>query len=279
MSSSSNKLVVALMDGRRLRGFALGFDPTRPLMLYPHEGEKRGFAQQIELMDCKAVYFVRSLQGNKNYRENKTEFRGQRKRGLPMEVVFNDGERMVGTSEAYNPTRQGFFMYPPDPHSNNIRIYVVNTNVLEVRTGADIGRDRKGGAHERILRINKDARASSVADPAKEGEVRRTTTGGPNAPDPRDEQSLSVKDPTKFPGERRVEAVIRILKGEDPDVIAQEVLVPPGILVFWKERFVAAGQAELERKGPDPKDTLIAILRGRINELERSLGHGDDEGL
>jgi hypothetical protein len=36
-------------------------------------------------------------------------------------------------TEAYNPQKPGFFMFPADLECNNERIFVINRNVSEVR--------------------------------------------------------------------------------------------------------------------------------------------------
>ena len=56
---------------------------------------------------------------------------GQR-HGRRIEILFKDGEKLVGTSEAYNPEKAGFFLFPADPKSNNVRIFIVNKNVHKV---------------------------------------------------------------------------------------------------------------------------------------------------
>jgi hypothetical protein len=43
------------------------------------------------------------------------------------------GEKVVGTSEAYNPQKVGFFLFPADGKSNNSRIFIVNKNVQKVK--------------------------------------------------------------------------------------------------------------------------------------------------
>jgi len=48
-------------------------------------------------------------------------------------VTFRDGEKLVGTSEAYNPQKLGFFLFPADGKSNNSRIFIVNKNVQKVK--------------------------------------------------------------------------------------------------------------------------------------------------
>src|SRR5262249_32065279 len=79
----------------------------------------------------KAVFFVKDFRGDSKYNESKTIPPG--KPGRKIEVTFADGENIVGTTQAYNPKALGFFVYPADPKSNSLRIFVVNWNVREVK--------------------------------------------------------------------------------------------------------------------------------------------------
>jgi hypothetical protein len=40
---------------------------------------------------------------------------------------------MVGSTMGYDPHRQGFFFFPADPQSNNLRVLVVAAAVSNVR--------------------------------------------------------------------------------------------------------------------------------------------------
>jgi hypothetical protein len=50
-----------------------------------------------------------------------------------MEIVFKDGEKLVGSTLGYEPNRPGFFIHPADDKSNNIRVFVVQAFVDKVR--------------------------------------------------------------------------------------------------------------------------------------------------
>jgi len=83
--------------------------------------------------DLKAVYFVRDFAGDPKYRERKQFLDGEKPpQGRKVEVVFKDGERLVGTTLGYDPHRSGFFIFPVDPQGNNLRIFAVLTSVGKV---------------------------------------------------------------------------------------------------------------------------------------------------
>jgi hypothetical protein len=48
-------------------------------------------------------------------------------------VIFADGEKLIGSSVAYNPRNLGFFMQPANSAENNERIFVINQNVKQVK--------------------------------------------------------------------------------------------------------------------------------------------------
>jgi hypothetical protein len=50
-----------------------------------------------------------------------------------MEVTCLDGEVMVGTTTGYDPKRPAFFLFPIDPLSNNVRVFVVTKTVRTAR--------------------------------------------------------------------------------------------------------------------------------------------------
>ena len=59
------------------------------------------------------------------------EFAG-RPAGSKVVVTFSDEERLVGSSLTYDAAREGFFIFPADPRSNNERVYVVMRAVASV---------------------------------------------------------------------------------------------------------------------------------------------------
>jgi hypothetical protein len=85
---------------------------------------------KVAVGDLKAVFFVKSLVGNPAYHEVK-DFGGPVP-GRKVQVTFKDGETLVGSTQAYQPDRPGFFMTPADPQSNNERIFVVTRAVAKV---------------------------------------------------------------------------------------------------------------------------------------------------
>lgn len=125
------KVVARYADGRVLKGTTLNFSPTRATFLLQAEGATaNNEAVTVRTSDLKALFFVRDLEGNAEYNDLK-EFVG-RPAGRKVVVTFKDGERLVGASLTYDAAREGFFLFPADPRSNNERIYVVMSAVASV---------------------------------------------------------------------------------------------------------------------------------------------------
>jgi hypothetical protein len=128
-----SKVVVAFLDGRRSRGYVLDFSPLREdFTLLPSENPMQSRGEKVELTELKAVFFVKDYDGNKDYKspENITTPQQQ---GRKIEVLFKDGEMLLGTTQGYNPTKLGFFMFPVDGGDNNMRVFVINRNATRVK--------------------------------------------------------------------------------------------------------------------------------------------------
>jgi hypothetical protein len=127
-----NKVVVAFLNGDRIKGYAHDFSPLKgSFNLLSREDPLRGQTIKVEMKDLKAVFFVWDFSGNPEYHESPLPDGPPHGGGI--EVTFSDGEKIVGRPEGYNPERLGFFLYPADPRSNNIGIFVVTKNTREVR--------------------------------------------------------------------------------------------------------------------------------------------------
>jgi len=131
--------VVHYKDGRLLKGFTHDFAPTRKTFHITSEQNKdRGNEYRIKMSDLKAIFFVKTLEGNKDYAEKKRfeEVETSGTKGLKIKVRFTDGEIIRGISLGYSKSSKGFFVIPLDPESNNERIYVVTDDIRDIKIGA-----------------------------------------------------------------------------------------------------------------------------------------------
>jgi hypothetical protein len=120
------KVVAHYIDDMLEKGFTYDFNPTHQSFLLHKDdgGSPSGQPLQLELKEIKAVFFVKTFEGDKDYHERKEFIEGDRVLGRRIEVTFIDGEVIRGYTVDYDPQRQGFFLIPIDTQSNNIQIFV-----------------------------------------------------------------------------------------------------------------------------------------------------------
>jgi len=129
-----SKIVVRYSSGKILKGYTQNFFPNKPVFhVRRHDSGSAGDLVQIAVGELKAVFFVRDFGGNPKYDEKKRLRDGERSQGRMIEVTFLDGELLTGTTTGYDPKRPGFFLFPIDPASNNIKAYVVSGAVGKAR--------------------------------------------------------------------------------------------------------------------------------------------------
>ena len=127
------KVVVRYSDGRLIKGFTQDFFPNRERFHLMPADNPSGGAIEVSVSDLKAIFMVRDFIGDPLYKERKKYIEGEKPSGQKVEVTFIDGEVLVGSTLGYDPKRQGFFIFPADPKSNSIRVYVVSSAVGKVR--------------------------------------------------------------------------------------------------------------------------------------------------
>lgn len=127
------KVVVHFIDGQIIKGQTYDFFHTKPSFhLRIDLADPSSPPTLIAINDLKAVFFVKTYDGNPEYRERKEFTSDDKAYGRKIGVTFNDGELLVGTCNAYDLDEQGFFVFPVDPASNNIRIYAISSSVEKV---------------------------------------------------------------------------------------------------------------------------------------------------
>ena len=127
------KVVVRYVNGKGVKGFSQDFFPNKDRFhVYPAT-KPSGEAFEVLVKDLKAVFFVKDFVGDYLYNERKEYIQEEKPSGRKIEVTFKDGEVLVGTTLGYDPSRPGFFLFPADPKSNNLRVFAVTTAVKKVR--------------------------------------------------------------------------------------------------------------------------------------------------
>jgi hypothetical protein len=140
LAKNQNLVVARYRDGKMIRGVTHDFGPQKKgfhvSTVEKHGRTVDGKVFEILLLELKAVFFVKSLEGRqgppslKGLMEEKSEAPGLMK----VRVTFFDGEILVGTTHGYTPERDGFFIVPLERDSNNLRIFVVSSAVKKVET-------------------------------------------------------------------------------------------------------------------------------------------------
>jgi hypothetical protein len=138
MQPQRNKVVVHYSDGRLIKGYTHDFLPDKESFHLNTALEPGvGTIHEVEIAELKAVFFVKSLEGNMAYVE-KNRFEdvdAKALHGIKIKVTFKDGEVLRGISLGYSRVKKGFFVVPIDPQSNNERIYIVAIATSEVIVG------------------------------------------------------------------------------------------------------------------------------------------------
>ena len=131
-----NQVVVRYRDGSIKKGYTHDFTPLRDLFhLTLDDGS--GEVLNVEISQLKAIFFVKSFGGDRQYIEKKffEQVDQSRFRGLKMRVVFEDGEIIRGISLGYSEKKKGFFLIPVDPDCNNDRIYIIADACKDIKVG------------------------------------------------------------------------------------------------------------------------------------------------
>ena len=101
--SDLNKVVVALLNGPRLKGYVYNFSPLRDSFhLLPPENPLQQHGTEVALKDVKAIFFVADFVGKRDHTPNPLPDESL-KQGRKIEVTCLDGEKLTGTTVAYNP--------------------------------------------------------------------------------------------------------------------------------------------------------------------------------
>ena len=132
------KVVLRFVDGRLIKGHLDEFSPQADSVSIEEES---GAKQRFGVDELKAIFFVRTFEGDKT-RSEKKSFEKENPPGKRVFVKFKDGESMVGYVEGKVPWEKGFFLEPAkgkgfflvpvDDASNNAKVFVIAQSVWEV---------------------------------------------------------------------------------------------------------------------------------------------------
>ena len=91
------------------------------------------------------------------------------------------------------------------------------------------------------------------------GPAERASHAGGGGPTPTRRRRMSAG--------RKREAVLRLLRGEDLELVSRELGVTAAELGGWREAFLAAGEVSLKSRPADARDAEIGRLKEKVGEL------------
>ena len=91
------------------------------------------------------------------------------------------------------------------------------------------------------------------------GPAERAHHAGGDGPTPGHRRRMSAR--------RKQDAVLRLLRGEDLELLSRELGVIAVELSGWRDAFLAAGEASLKSRPADARDAEIGRLKEEVGEL------------
>ena len=91
------------------------------------------------------------------------------------------------------------------------------------------------------------------------GPAERAHHAGGDGPTPGHRRRMSAR--------RKQDAVLRLLRGEDLELLSRELGVTAAELSGWREAFLAAGEASLKSRPADARDAEIGRLKAKVGDL------------
>lgn len=77
----------------------------------------------------------------------------------------------------------------------------------------------------------------------------------------------AVEQRGRMSAKRKQSAVLRLLRGEDLELVSRELGVTAADLSGWRDAFLAAGEASLKSRASDGRDAENSRLKEKVGEL------------
>jgi transposase-like protein len=91
------------------------------------------------------------------------------------------------------------------------------------------------------------------------GPAARAHHAGDDGPAPERRRRMSAR--------RKQSAVLRLLRGEDLELVSRELGIPAAEVSGWRDAFLAAGEASLKTRPADGRDAEIGRLKAKVGDL------------
>ena len=96
---------------------------------------------------------------------------------------------------------------------------------------------------------------------------RNTTAGSTKRAHHAGDGEPAAPHPRRMSARRKQEAVLRVLRGEDLELVSREVGVTAAALSGWRDGFLSAGAASLKSRPEDGRDRELRAMREKIGEI------------
>lgn len=139
---TEERVAARFNNGKVLKGWVKDFTADSD-MVFLDEAES-GMNHIIPINDLKALFFIRTFEGDREYRDKKA-FGVSPSKGRKVFIKFKDKESLVGFIDGEVPFQKGFtlvkpdgtedtgfFLAPSDTDSNNIKVFVVGSAIENV---------------------------------------------------------------------------------------------------------------------------------------------------
>src|SRR5262249_5746899 len=113
-----------------------------------------------------------------------------------------------------------------------------------------------GARRERLLRLRASP-GTDLGHNAVEGvpEMTKKST------------KAEAPDWIRFSANRKTEAILRLLRGEDLEALSRELGVTAATISLWGDAFLDGGKAVLKSRPADDRDELIARLQAKVGQV------------
>ena len=75
----------------------------------------------------------------------------------------------------------------------------------------------------------------------------------------------------RFSSRKKMEVVLRVLRGDELDLVSREAGITAAKVLEWGDQFVASGQAGLKSRDAEGRDDELARLKALVGDLTMRL--------
>ena len=75
----------------------------------------------------------------------------------------------------------------------------------------------------------------------------------------------------RFSSRKKRDVVLRVLRGDDLDLVSREAGITAATVAVWRDQFVTSGQAGLKSRAADGRDDELARLKALVGDLTMRL--------